>query len=278
MIGLSFAAPAVAAPALWKVSDADSSVWLFGSVHMLPPGTDWRTSYFDKVLAKADRVYLETDIGPEAQMRITPLSMELGFSTGGVLLSDRVPSDVIDRMRELANEYNVPMPLLLAMRPWMAATTLSVGVLADAGYDPNLGVEMIVTSEVPAERMGYLESPEDQIGILAGGSDEEQVAMLVATLDSAPAMQADIDAMIDAWLGGHPEGLGDAFMAQMGGYHEDTMARLIDIRNSNWVEQIETMLADNESAFLIVGAAHLIGDVSVVKMLEDKGFSAQRMQ
>ncbi len=269
---------AAAAPAMWKVSDGDSSIWLFGSVHLLPPDIDWRTAHLDKVMSKVDRVYFETDISVEAQMRIMPLSFELGFMRDGRLLSDVIGPQLTDRLREAAQVYNMPMPMLLTMQPWMAATSLSVGVLAETGYDPALGVEQVLEATLTPERKGFLETPEEQIGFLASGDEDEQIAMLEATLDTLDVMVADIDAMMAVWLDGNPEALGEIFVDQMGGYESDMVDRLIDQRNHNWVGQIEGMLERNESALLVVGAAHLVEDVSVVRLLEARGYHTERVQ
>jgi uncharacterized protein YbaP (TraB family) len=269
---------ALGAPAMWKVSDADSSIWLFGSVHLLPPDIAWRSAHFDKVMSKVERVYFETDVSPAAQMQIMPLSFELGFMRDGRLLSDVIDDDLTDRLREAANTYGMPMPMLLTMQPWMAATTISVGVLANTGYDPTLGVEQVLGASIPLERMGFLETPEEQIGFLAAGTVEEQIAMLEATLDTLDVMVDDIDEMVEAWLDGNPEELGEIFLDQMGGYDSGMVERIIDQRNHNWVEQIEAMLQRNESALLVVGAAHLVDDVSVVRLLEARGYTAERVQ
>ncbi|SMQ63532.1 hypothetical protein SAMN06295905_0829 [Devosia lucknowensis] len=270
--------PALAAPALWQVSDEDSSVWLFGSVHMLRADTEWRSSAFEKVMSKVDKVYFETDIGPEAQMLITPLTFELGFNRDGTLLSEIVGPKLTRRVREAAALYNIPMASLLTMKPWMAATTLSMGPLMYSGFDAALGVESVLLAELPRERQGFLETAEEQLGFLAGGTTDEQISMLRATLDTLDVMESDIDEMVAAWAAGQPEELGAVFAEQMGGYDEGMVELLIDERNHNWVEQIEQMLAENESALLVVGAAHLAGDVSVVKLLEDRGFSSRRVQ
>lgn len=269
---------AQAAPAMWKVSDGDSAIWLFGSVHLLPDWPEWRTGHLDKVMSKVDLVYFETDISLEAQLSITNLSYELGFSRDGRLLSEKIGPELTAQLREKAEEYGLPMPMLLTMEPWMAATTLSVGVVATQGYAPELGVETLLSQELPAERKGFLETPEQQLGFLAGGDMDEQIAMLRATLDTLDDASSDISAMVDAWLGGEPELLGTIFDAQMGGYGGGMVERLIDQRNHNWVEQIEAMLARNETALLVVGAAHLAGDVSVVKLLEERGFTSERVQ
>lgn len=272
------AGSAQAAPAMWKISDEDSAIWLFGSVHLLPSWTEWRSQHLDKVMSKVDRVYFETDISAEAQMGIAELSYELGFSRDGRLLSERIGPELTDALREQADAHGIPMPLLLTMEPWMAASTITVGIVSTYGYDPNLGVEMVLNQDLPGERKGFLETPEQQLRFLAGGDEEEQIAMLRATLDSMDDAAADLDTMIDAWISGEPELLGEVFDAQMSGFGAGTVERLIDVRNHDWVEQIEAMLARNETALLVVGAAHLAGNVSVVKLLEERGFTSERVQ
>lgn len=275
---LAFAGSANAAPAIWEVSDEDSSVWLFGSIHLLPPGTQWRSEIFDTLIDEADRIYFETDLGPAAQPQIIALTMERGFARDGRLLNQRISEKLMGKVRSAAERFAVPVPTLLAMQPWMAASTISVSALVQAGYDPNAGVDTLLQQEIPVERQGFLETAEEQIDVIAGGSEADQIIMLEATLAEAERIVTMIDEMKDAWLGGTPETLADLFLAEMGAYGEGFMDRLIVQRNENWVEQIEVMLAEDEAAFLVVGAGHLVGEHSVVKLLEEQGFSSERVQ
>ena len=268
----------MAAPALWQVRDADSSVWLFGSVHLLSPETNWRSTTLDKAIDKADRVYFETDLSAEAQVRITALTFELGFNKDGQLLSDVIGPELTDRVREAAESYGIPMAALLTMRPWMAAMTLSSGPMLDSGYDAALGVEAVISAQVPGGRQAYLETPEQQLDFLAGGSLNEQIGMLEATLDTLGAMQTDLDALVNAWAAGQPEELGALFTEQMGDFDQGMVDRLIDLRNANWVDQIDAMLERNENALIVVGAAHLTGTSSVVRLLETRGYISKRVQ
>lgn len=270
--------PGAAAPALWQVSDADSSVWLFGSVHLLDEQTAWRSKALDKTIAKAERVYFETDIGVEAQMRITALTFEVGFNRDGRLLSELIGPDLTDRLREAAEAQGVPMAALLTMQPWMAALTLSSEPMLQSGYQPDLGVEFIISAEVPLSRQAFLETPEEQLGFLSGGTIEEQIAMLEATLDSLGMVEGDLGSLVDAWVAGEPELLGTIFAEQMAEYDPGMVERLIDLRNINWVDQIDAMLERNENALIVVGAAHLAGDASVVRLLEERGHTSMRIQ
>lgn len=275
---LSLAMPAHAAPAIWKVADADSSVWLFGSVHMLQPDTNWRTATLDKIISKVDRVYFEADVSAEAQAQIVTATVAAGFYSGGVLLSDEIDGELVDRLRDAASDYSIPMPALLTMKPWMAAMTVSAGPLAESGYEATHGVETVLSAELPRERMGFLETGEEQIEFLAGGTLDEQITMLEATLDTLDMAEDDLADMVSAWLAGDPEGLGEAFDAQLTGFGDGLTDRIIDLRNHDWTEKIAGMLETNETALIVVGAAHLAGDISVVRLLEERGFSSERVQ
>lgn len=275
---LTFACGANAAPAIWKVSDGNSSVWLFGSIHMLPDGMEWRTEIFDNLLDEADRIYFETDLGTAAQTRILALTMERGFARDGVLLNHRIDAKLMSKVRSAADTYAVPVPTLLAMQPWMAASTISVAALTAAGYDPTKGVETTLVNEIPVERQGFLETAEQQIEAIAGGSEADQIQMLVATLAETDGLAAMVDTMVAGWLEGTPDVVADIFLADLGAYGEAFVDRLITRRNENWVEQIVTMLETDEEAFLVVGAGHLVGPDSVVTLLENKGFSSKRVQ
>lgn len=275
---LTLVGSANAAPAVWKVSDGDSSVWLFGSIHMLPDGMEWRTEIFDNLLDEADRIYFETDLGVAAQTRILALTMERGFARDGVLLNQRIDAKLMGKVRAAAETYAVPVPTLLAMQPWMAASTISVAALTAAGYDPAKGVETTLVGEIPVERQGFLETAEQQIEAIAGGSQSDQIQMLVATLAETDELAEMVDTMVAGWLEGTPDVVADVFLADLGAYGEAFVDRLITQRNENWVEQIATMLETDEEAFLIVGAGHLVGPDSVVTLLEQQGFSSERVQ
>ena len=105
-----------------------------------------------------------------------------------------------------------------------------------------------------------------------------EVEMLAGTLAEADRLVEMLDEMMAAWVAGNPEELADLFMADAGAYGEAFIDILINQRNENWTAEIETMLTENEEALLVVGAGHLLGEMSVVKLLEDKGFTAEHVQ
>src|SRR5690348_12758967 len=117
------ASPALAHPALWVVKDADTTIYLFGTVHLLPHDTDWHFPALDKALAHSQALYVEITDDDPANM--SALVLRYGMDTAHPLGSLLSASDR-DRLEHAARLANVPggMAALDMMRPWLAALTL----------------------------------------------------------------------------------------------------------------------------------------------------------
>ncbi|MCR6672860.1 TraB/GumN family protein [Devosia ginsengisoli] len=277
LAALGLALPAQAQPAMWEVRDADSAIWLFGSFHVLPEGTAWRTELFDTILADAEKIVFETDIRPAAAAQVGAEAYLRGIYTDGTLLTDVLGETIETQLRAKAADIDMPMGMVQAMKPWLAANTITVQAMAGKGFAAE-GVELLLLPDLPEERLGFLETGSEQLEVLAGASDEEQVAMLVATLDQLDTLPKVMDKMLRSWMNGTPDQLSDVFITGMGGYEAGFLERLLYARNRNWIAPIETMLADNSENLIVVGAAHLIGENNVLELLEQAGYAVERIQ
>ena len=274
---LPFISPAAAAPAMWKVSDGDSAIYLFGSFHVLPEGVEWRTPLFDERLAAADKIVFETDISPLAQAQVGAAAIARGVYVDGTLLTDVIDDDLEAKLRTQSSAYDLPVGSLLAMRPWMAANTISAAAVVALGYDQP-GVEFQLEPELEPERLIHLETGDEQLDVLASASDDEQLAMLQATLDELDTMPKLMSKMMHHWQSGTTDRVAHLFQMEMGGFEDAFLDRLLYQRNRNWVGPLSQLLADDVDALVIVGAAHLVGPTNVIELLEAEGFTATRLQ
>lgn len=270
-------APSFASPAIWEVRDQDSSIWLFGSFHILPPGVEWRSPTFDTLLSRADKVVLETDMSPEKQAELGAQAFGRGIYVDGSLLTDVLDEKTEAELRSAAAVIGQPVGSLLAMRPWMAANAITVAAALLAGYSAE-GVELQIQPEIEGSRLAFLETGLEQIDILAGAPEDEQIAMLEATLDQLDLIPKLLGKMTQSWIEGTPEDLTELFVMEMGGYETAFLDRLIYTRNRNWITPIAAMLRDNEEALVVVGTAHLVGSGSVLDLLERDGYQVQRIE
>ena len=140
-------APALAEPALWKVSDADSHVWLFGSVHVLDWQRDWRTPQFNAALDQAELVYFELMLDANAFSEMTQLSFSEGLVRKGESLDDYLTDEQSARLEAIALEIGIEYRTLRRLRPWLAEMTLIQSTVLGSGLEDTVaGVEILILS------------------------------------------------------------------------------------------------------------------------------------
>ncbi|MEY2760053.1 MAG: hypothetical protein RIR33_3831 [Pseudomonadota bacterium] len=280
VIGLS-GAPALAQPAMWAVRDADSTLYMLGTVHLLRPETQWRTPALDKAIAEAEELWLELPTTDAAAMAVEmmPLVARYGLSPGK-RLSDVLTREEMKTLDEAAKLAGLSASQLNMFRPWFAALTISNAAVMRAGYDPLSGVDSKIEAlflERGIKPKG-LETAELQIRVFAGMTPEQELRYLRETMEEYGDAPIELDAMVDQWARADLPALEAMFVSEMKTEEPDLYAALLTNRNASWVSQIEGILAGKGVSFMAVGAGHLIGPDSVIAMLEARGVTAERVQ
>jgi uncharacterized protein YbaP (TraB family) len=272
------AAPAVAEPALWAIRDKDSTIYLFGTVHVLKPDTVWRSAKIAKAFGDSGELVMEI-LQPDDPAAMRPLIMRYGLDPAAPLSSKLSPADQA-RLRAAAASLGVPAASLEPMRPWLAGLSLSLAPVLKAGYDPKSGVELVLTAQAKAagKPITAFETAEQQVRFFADMPPAAELALLTSTLDEVAEGPAKIDAMVTGWAAGDQAALEDAFVADMKGKYPGLYERLIASRNRNWAQQLKTKLAGSGVSFVAVGAGHLVGPDSVQAQLAKLGIVAERIE
>ncbi len=264
-------------PALWRIADADSEIWLFGSVHVLSPDVQWRSERVNAAFAAADEFVTETQIGPEAAGAYQALAERYGALPAGETLSARIGAADTARVAQTARDLGIDPAALERQRPWRVALLLSYAALARAGQLPDAGVEAVFGAEARAagKQLSFLETPERQVRVLADLPPEEEARFLSLTLDEIHAGTGSAEAMDRAWVSGDTATLERLLDTQWRDAGPTFHAALILDRNRAWADEIERRLAGSGRIFVAVGASHLIGDASVVDLLRERGIAVE---
>lgn len=258
-------------PALWVVRDEDSTLYLFGSVHVLRPITAWETPRIKAAFEASSDVWMEIS-NPDDQAAIVPLIQQHGLSPQ-TPLSSLLTADEFADLDAAAQTMGATAAQLDPMRPWLAGLTLSVAPLTKAGYDPKSGVELILKSraEAAGKPIHGFETIDEQVRILAGLPEAAQVDFLRTTLEDFDEAVTLLDGMVTAWSGGDVDELDRIIVEEMKVDAPAVYDALLVRRNANWTAQIETLLKGSGTTFIVVGAGHLAGADSVQSMLQAKG-------
>lgn len=277
LVALLIATPAAAKPPVWVVSDGDSQMVLFGSVHVLPPRLDWRPPELDTALGAADDIWFESPVGEVAEREASFLALRLGALPSGQKLSDRLPPRDALRLREIAKRYGIPMQTLDTFRPWMAeALVMQAALSRDSGAYLAYGVETAVDrSAPPAVKRQAFATNAEHLGVLGGAPEAEQIASLRQTLRDIEAGPKDYAQATDAWMRGDLSWLKRNVLDEMRKASPAQFHRLTTDRNARWTTALDQRLKGQGNTVVIVGMAHLIGPGSLPDRLRALGYSVK---
>lgn len=266
------AAPAALAPALWVARDADTTIWLFGTVHQLRAGTPWLTGAIARAFADSDVLTLE--IAPT-----TPDAMTRALVAVTPARPVSLPPDLDRRLRRRAHELGFPAEAFDATDPWFAATTLAAQPLARAGYSPRPAPETLLATL--ADRSGTaiepLETLERQLGIFAALPQPAQRTMLGRVLDDRDPVPA-MDRVVAAWGRGDVATLDRLLAHDLDEAGPAVRTALLDRRNAAWARTIGKWMRQPGTRFVAVGAGHLTGPGSVQARLQAMGVTVERVR
>lgn len=267
--------PRDADPALWVVRDADTTVYLFGTVHALKPDIHW----FDDGLAKAfdasDELVLELVVPPPAEM--AALVKELG-ETPGVPLARQVSPETMQQVRDGLTRFGQPANALDGVEPWMAALTLTTLPVHAQGYDQRYGGEATLTQAARQQRKPVLglETAREQLGYFDRLPPATQQAMLAKVIQGMPQVGGTLDKMVRAWSRGDADAIArlvDKDLESMPGLSE----QVVGTRNRHWTDWIAGRMQKPGTVFVAVGAGHLAGPQSLQAMLGQHGMKVERV-
>jgi hypothetical protein len=272
-------APQPAKPALWEVSDADSTIYLFGTIHLLPTGYVWRTAKFNQALSSSNELVVETIVDLKHPDEILTAKRDLGYSAGLPPIADRVPPAKRPRLRSMIAKTGVPEQYFTSMETWLAAFELLGVQFQQMGLKGEAGPEQILRDEFQATHkpIGQLETNAEQLGYFDRLSEKAQRMLLEGAIDEPKGMDSDFSKMLASWSRGDVKAIASSFNHDLSGSPELRNA-LLNQRNANWARWIEGRLAKPGTAFVAVGAGHLAGSASVISLLQRDGYKVRRLQ
>ena len=273
------AEPKGASPAMWKVADHDTTIYLFGTIHLLPKGTQWRSAAFDKVAAGSDTLVVETVIDESNPTATMGELFKLAISPGLPPLTERVSADKKAALGAAITKSGIPPQALDKMETWAAAFLLLGVQFKDLGLDPGSGVESALKKQFQAggKSIGQLETNAEQLGFFDRLSEPAQRNFLASVLDDPASMKKQFGGMLESWARGDVKGIADSFNAELSDAVELKDALLVR-RNANWARWVKGRLDQPGTVLVAVGAGHLAGDQSVLTLLEGQGVKVTRVQ
>jgi len=280
------AAKAPPVPLLWKVSDANNSVYLLGSFHMLRADDYPLSKDVDAALADAESVLFEL---PPEEMGSVELGRKMimaGMRTDGTRLDSDLTPSLSAKLAAWAKENDATLArihltpdTLQAMEPWYVSLLITILEANARGFDSKLGLDnnIAASAKAASKATGGLETGMQQLAMLDGMDKTQQLQMLEEAL--ADNDDRELERLHREWRDGDADELATHMVSEMRTKYPAMYARINTERNDAWVPRLEARLAapGTDDTLVVVGAMHLLGNDGVVEKLRRKGYKVERI-
>ena len=265
-------------PALWVVKDEDTTIYLFGTVHVLKLGLGWFDEAVKTAFDASDQLMLEL-VMPEDQAEAAKVMIPLAIDQSGKTLSSRLDPDQLKAYQAAMASVGLPVAQFDMFEPWFPAITLSVLPLTKLGYDPEQGAEKQLTgfAKAVSKPVAGLETLPEQLGFFDTLPETQQVAFLNAVVKDLDQLGPQLDKMVLLWAKGDPDGLAVAMNESLAATPELAKTLLWD-RNARWADKLKARMDHPGTVFVAVGAGHLAGQHSVQDYLKERGLTVKRVE
>lgn len=270
---------------MWVARDADSEIYLFGTMHVLAPDAAWRTRAYDEAYRRADAVWFEADLTGVGRRTIDDLLARYGVDPQRPLSAKLAPRQLAE-LKPLLARHRTPLDRIDHMRPWAAALMLSVQPLLERGAQVDAGADAAVTRQAraAAKPIRTFETLEDQVRMFAGLSEPVELKYLTDVMEERrgglrlqlPRPGGSID---QAWMAGDLARLGPRLVGEMRRKSPEFYEAFLLRRNLAWAEALDREMATGGGVHLVnVGALHMVGADGLPSLLAAKGYRVTRIQ
>ncbi len=264
-------------PALWVVKDADTTIYLFVTIHVLKPELNWFNGGLKAAFDNSQQLVLDYD--DKNEQKEQELFGKFAIDAAGKTLRSKLTDAERASFDTAMTKLGIPVTGFDPLEPWAAGLTMQLIALAKAGYSPDSGAESVLTSSAKLAKTPIigLETIEYQLGLLDSLPEPVQIRFLLSGAADIDAGGKVFDDLVNSWAAGDADTLAKLMNEGLNGEAE-LADRLLTQRNANWARWINRRMEKPGTIFIAVGAGHLSGTASVQHMLTAYGQNAQRVE
>jgi uncharacterized protein len=277
----SLNAPALTAQAaspVWAIRGAHSTVYLAGSVHLLPAQDATLPAAFDRAYADSAKLVMELDLGKLDPLAAAGWMLEHGALPAGTTLRAVIGEERYLRVSAAAGDLGLPAQVLDTQAPWVVGIELADLEYLHLGFDPQQGVEqqLVRRAQADGKPTAGLETIDEELGGLERLPQQDQLRLLDQTLSDLKESPAELQEILSAWRRGDAGKLA-ALLSREYRTFPALYRPLVTVRNERWLPQIEQLLRGPDNCLVIVGSLHLVGEGGLLELLRRDGFAPTQL-
>jgi uncharacterized protein len=265
-------------PAIWRIRSAESTVYLFGSIHILPVEFAWRSKRIEDAMAASDLFVFEVPTGKESLAEEHDFVLRNGILPRRQSIKAMLSPGEFDTYSSVMRNAGLIPGDYERYRPWLAALVLGLAYLHPDNLTTLRGAddEIMDYARGHERQTNYLETPLQQLQLLTAGTERVQLAGLRRLINALPGSRNLEENLRGAWARGDADGL-NALLDRVFSSSPETQDFLVGRRNRLWLPTINAALQRPGSAMITVGAAHIGGKSGLVTLICSEGYRVERL-
>jgi len=279
LILIFVAAGVKAETSVWVVKSSQSTVYLAGSCHVLRASDHPLPAEFFSAYQDSRKIIFEAPLGDMEKPEYLEKLIHAATYSDGTTLKQHLSSQAFSKAEAFCREQNYPIEQYQSFRPWMLAMTLTMSEMARIGAESNNGVDYFFNEKAQRDQkiVGSLETVDQQIGFLTMMDAYMSNEQITETIDELKQIKTKGPEILNAWKNGDEAKIEALDLKELKNYPKLYQALIVD-RNKKWINDIEGYLNSPVNTMVIVGVAHLVGDNSVVDLLQKRGYKVVKLQ
>ncbi len=278
IIACSLSFTTLADTSVWKASKNGQTVYLGGTIHVLRAQDYPLPPEFHQAYANSQALTFETDIeglqSPAIQVEVIKLLSYSDDKTLKSVMSEKTYA----KLNEKAKSLGLSLEYMRKAKPGMIMSALTMIELQKMGVTQK-GIDLFFSEKAKADgkKQLQLETVREQLEFMSSigiGNEEIFYQKLLKDLDSTQNIFLD---MLKYWKNGNSKALNEIVNLEMKAEYPKMYKTLLTDRNNRWMPVVESYFKTPEIEFVLVGAAHLIGEDGLVEQLKRKGYQVTKL-
>lgn len=264
----------------WRVSSPTAVVHMLGSIHFADSSFYPMRAVIEKNFQAADELVVELDITDINPQQYRDYISRHGYYPPGDSIKQHISKQSWRRLQSVLHEFNIAPESVVSKKPGLLIMDLTAVMLARLGFQAKDGIDLHFIRQ--AKQLGKpvlgLETLQQQLSTFINMPAQE--TLLQASLDDADQADDQLQRLEQAWKSGDDTALLQLMITRPEAQYKDYRLineALLYRRNDAMTARIRAMLAGDKIHFVVVGAAHLVGERGIVQQLQRAGYTVERL-
>ena len=277
-----------AEPVMWELTDRSDTAYVLGSIHLGSADFYPLTPEIETAFEESPTLLVEIDLSdPEVVQEVEGLTLAEGLYPDGETLWDNISPETAESLNAFCDELGIPSAAcnetFATLEPWLASLTSGVLPMMMQGFDMESGVDTYFLNKAKEtdKEIVEIENVIDQVNLFSDEPPELMEIYLKEGIDYLIENPDFFQSLVDEYVEGDVAGLTELFEASVDTDTPeiaDFERKLLQDRNVIMADAVEQTLGDDEPAFVVVGVAHLLGEESVIDLLEERGYEVTQVE